>query len=118
MEHIIAVLNVSECRACKVLGQPRSSQRRRPTSIGKDQLLIERIKEISIQHPRYGYRRVWAGLRREGWGVNRKRVQRLWQQAQLQVVAKQIRRRRLGTGENGCAAKLAQYPNHVWSYDF
>ncbi len=76
------------------------------------------MKELSEQNSRYGYRRVWARLRREGWQVNRKRVQRLWQQAGLRVVAKQTKRRRQGLGENGCTVMRAEYPNHVWSYDF
>ena len=79
---------------------------------------MERMRELSEQNPRYGYRRVWASLRREGWQVNRKRVQRLWQQAGLRVVVKQTRRRRVGSGENSCAVRRAQQPNHVWSYDF
>lgn len=79
---------------------------------------MERMRELSEQNPRYGYRRVWASLRREGWQVNRKRVQRLWQQAGLRVVVKQTRRRRGGSGENSCAVRRAQQPNHVWSYDF
>ena len=118
MEHAIEVLNVSERRACKVLGQPRSSQRRRPARAEQDQLLVQRMKELSEQNPRYGYRRVWASLRREGWQVNRKRVQRLWQQAGLRIVAKQTRRRRMGSGESSCAVRRADQPNQVWSYDF
>ena len=112
------VLSVSERRACKVLDQPRSTQRRRPITADKDQVLIERMKELSGQNPRYGYRRVWANLRREGWRVNRKRVQRLWQHAGLRVKAVQPRRRRIGSGENGCTVRRAEQPNHVWSYDF
>ncbi len=109
MEQVVGVLRVSERRACKVLQQPRSSQRRKPTGADKDQMLTKRS---------YGYRRVWALLRREGWEVNRKRVQRLWQQAGLRVKAVQPRRRRAGSGENSCTARRAEQPNHVWSYDF
>ncbi len=118
MEHVIGVLNVSERRACKVLQQPRSTQRRRATRADKDQVLVERMKEVSRDNPRYGYRRVWANLRREGWRVNRKRVQRLWQQEGLRVPVKQVKRRRMSSGENGCAVRRAEQPNHVWSYDF
>ena len=85
MEHVVEALKVSERRACKVLDQPRSTHRRSATRADKDRVLIERMKELSGQNPRYGYRRVWANLRREGWRVNRKRVQRLWQQAGLRV---------------------------------
>jgi putative transposase len=72
------------------------------------------------ENPRYGYRRVWALLRREGWPVNKKRVHRLWREEGLKVPEKQRKRRRLahGTSENGCARRKAEYKNHVWSYDF
>jgi len=70
--------------------------------------------ELSRENPRYGYRRVWALLRREGWEVNKKRVQRLWREAGLKVPQKQHKRRRLvGSGENGVTKKRAEYPNHV-----
>ena len=53
---------------------------------GSDEALVERIARLAQRHPRYGYRRIWALLRREGWMVNHKRIQRLWQQARLQVL--------------------------------
>ncbi len=115
---MVQVLNISERRACKVLDQPRSTQRRRPVTAEKDRVLVERMRELSGQYPRYGYRRVWASLRREGWRVNRKRVQRLWQQAGLRVRTVQARRRRVGSGGNSCVVRRSEYPNHVWSYDF
>ena len=58
-------------------------------------------------------------LRREGWEVNKKRVQRLWREAGLKVPHKQHKRRRLvGGSENGVSRRKAEYPGHVWSYDF
>jgi len=53
------------------------------------------------RHPRYGYRRVWALLRAEGFTVNRKRVYRLWRKEGLKVPQKQCKKRRLGSSENG-----------------
>jgi transposase InsO family protein len=78
------------------------------------------MSEICRQNPRYGYRRVWALLRREGWEVNKKRVLRLCREQGLKVPHKQHRSRRLGmgNGENGVSRRRAEYPNHVWSYDF
>jgi transposase InsO family protein len=62
----------------------------------------------SRENPRYGYRRVWALLRREGWHVNKKRVYRLWREEGLRIPDKQRKRRRLlGTGENGCTRRRA-----------
>lgn len=111
---------VSERRACRVLGQPRSSQRYVGEKAGKDAAMIERMATLSVENPRYGYRRVWALLRREGWEVNKKRVQRLWREADLKVPEKRHKKRRLAPGmsENGCARKRAERPDHVWSYDF
>jgi putative transposase len=81
---------------------------------------VERIVTLSRKNPRYGYRRVWALLRREGWPVNKKRVHRLWKEEGLKVPEKQRKRWRLakGTSENSCAKRKAEYKNHVWSYDF
>jgi len=112
------VLGVSERRACKAVGQARSSQRYQARKPRKDQALRERMTQLARRHPRYGYRRVWALLRREGWDVNRKRVQRLWREEGLKVPRPQRKRRRLGSSENGCARFRAERKNHVWSYDF
>lgn len=78
------------------------------------------MSELSRENPRYGYRRVWALLRREGWEVNKKRVLRLWREQGLKVPKKQHKSRRLGMGggENGVTKRRAEYPGHVWSYDF
>jgi transposase InsO family protein len=111
-------MDISERRACRVLEQPRSSQRYVSTKVGQDATLAERMVALSKENPRYGYRRVWALLRREGWEVNKKRVQRLWREAGLRVPAKARKRRRLGTSENGCTRRRAKYIDHVWSYDF
>jgi transposase InsO family protein len=75
---------------------------------------------LSRENPRYGYRRVWAMLRREGWQVNKKRVHRLWREGGLKVPQKQRKRRRLAEGgsENGCTRRRAEHKDHVWSYDF
>jgi putative transposase len=112
--------DISERRACRVLEQPRSSQRYVGEKAGKDAALVERMSALSVENPRYGYRRVWALLRREGWEVNKKRVQRLWREADLKVPQKQHKKRRLplGTSENGCARRRADHIDHLWSYDF
>jgi putative transposase len=76
---------------------------------------------LSRENPRYGYRRVWALLRREGWPVNKKRVHRLWRKEGLKVPeGKQHKRRRLllGGSENGCTRRRAEHKDQVWSYDF
>jgi putative transposase len=111
-------LSVFERRACRVLGQPRSTQRYAKLKGKKDRILKERMVVLSQENPRYGYRRVWALLRREGWLVNKKRIYRLWREEGLKVPDKQRKRRRLGDSENSCTRRQATHPNHVWSYDF
>jgi putative transposase len=102
-----------------VIGQPRSSQRYEGRKIGRDRALLERMVTLTRENPRYGYRRVWALLRREGWPVNKKRVHRLWRQEGLKVPEKQHKRRHLllGGSENGCTRRRAEHKDHVWSYD-
>jgi putative transposase len=85
-----------------VLGQHRSTQRKRSAARDKEVALVQRMLELVAQHPRYGYRRVWALLRAEGWRVNRKRVYRLWRQQGLKVPKRKRKKRRLGSSANGC----------------
>ena len=104
-----------------MIGQPRSSQRYVGSKTQRDRRLAERMVRLSQENPRYGYRRVWALLRREGWLVNKKRVHRLWREEGLKVPEKQHKRQRLpilGQSENGCTRRRAEHKDHVWSYDF
>lgn len=80
--------------------------------------MLLRIRELVREHPRYGYRRITALLRREGWSVNRKRVHRLWRREGLKVPQVQRKRRRLGHSETSCTRRRSERPDHVWSYDF
>ena len=109
---------VSERRACGAIGQPRSTQRYRPRDAQGDRALARRMHELVRRHPRYGYRRIWALLRSEGWRVNRKRVHRLWRAEGFKVPQKQKKRRRLGHSGNGVARYRPARPNHVWAWDF
>jgi transposase InsO family protein len=116
--HVQQTLRVSQRRACRALGQPRSTQRYQARRPERDRALATRIQELARQHPSYGYRMVAALLRREGWAVNPKRVYRLWRQAGLSHRPKRRKRRRLGTSAGGCVRLRPTAPNHVWSYDF
>ncbi len=110
---------VSQRRACRVLGQHRSAQRQPPKKAMEGEArLVARMLERVRKHPRYGYRRIWALLRREGWRVNRKRVHRLWRQQGLKVPRKQRKKRRLGSSANSCVRRPAEHQGHVWAWDF
>ncbi len=111
-------LNVSERRACKVIGQHRSVQRYQKKRRKLDQPLTERIIELASDYGRYGYRRITALLNQEGWGVNHKRVQRIWRMEGLKVPQKQPKRSRLWLNDGSCIRHRPTFKNHVWSYDF
>ena len=74
--------------------------------------------KLASTYGRYGYRRVTALLRIDGWQVNRKRVQRIWRREGLKVPAKQAKSGRLWLNDGSCIRLRPQYPNHVWAYDF
>jgi transposase InsO family protein len=110
--------SVSQRRACRILDQPRSTQRyqRRPNE--QEQRLVKRMHELVRRHPRYGYRRIWALLRQEGWPINRKRVHRLWRREGFKVPQKQRKKRRLGVSANSIIRRQAEHKDHVWCWDF
>ena len=114
----MASFRISERRACRALGVPRSSQRYVGAERGREEELLLRIRALARENPRYGYRRIKALLVREGWSVNLKRVHRLWRREGLKVPQIQRKRRRLGQSENGCARRRSERRNHIWSYDF
>jgi transposase InsO family protein len=111
-------LDVSERRICRVIGQPRSTQRYRPEAKAEEQLLRKEIIRLACKYGRYGYRRITALLRRDGWKVNHKRVERIWRQEGLKVPKKQPKRGRLWLNDGSCVRLRPTHRNHVWSYDF
>ena len=118
MGHVCGALGVSERRACRVLGQPRSTQRHRGKLGEGEARLVSRIIELAKAYGRYGYRRITALLHREGWRVNHKKVERIWRQEGLKVPRKQPKRGRLWWNDGSCVRKRAERKDHVWSYDF
>jgi putative transposase len=111
-------LRVSERRACRVLGQHRSVQRRVLRTKDDERVLTEAVIELASQYGRYGYRRITALLRHDGWQVNHKRVERIWRREGLKVPRKQPKRGRLWLNDGSCVRKRPEYRNHVWAYDF
>ncbi len=103
---------VSVQRACVLVQLNRSTFLYQARPVADDGMLQE-IAAIAQAHPRYGYRRVWAVIRRSR-RINRKRVHRLWKQARLQVRRPKRRRSR----SERPTAVAAAFPNHIWAYDF
>ena len=118
MEHARETFGVSERRACRALGQPRSSQRYQAKAAGDEDQLTTRVVQLASEYGRYGYRRVTALLQQDGWRVNHKRVERIWRQEGLKVPARQPKRSRLWLNDGSCLRLRPERPNHVWSYDF
>ncbi len=109
---------MSERRACRTLGQHRSTQRKVPHGRADEQRLTDDIIELAGQYGRYGYRMVTGLLNNAGWGVNHKRVERIWRREGLKVPQKQKKKGRLWLNDGSCIRLRPERRNHVWSYDF
>ena len=89
------VLGVSERRACRTLGQHRSTQRKIPCGLPDEERLTEDIIALTRDYGRYGYRMIAGMLNNSGWHVNHKRVERIWRREGLKVPHKQKKEGRL-----------------------
>ena len=107
-----------ERRVCQVLDQPRSTQRYAKRHRQDEEALRRAIISLASQYGRYGYRRITALLRADGWEVNPKRVQRIWREEGLKVPTKQPKRGRLWLNDGSCVRLRPGHPNDVWAYDF
>jgi putative transposase len=110
-------LRLSERRACRFIGQHRSTQRRPATVAADDQALRAALRGIAGERPRWGYRRAHHELGLRGWTVNRKRVQRVWREEGLRVPAR-ARKRPRAAGQPDRSALRASGPDEVWAVDF
>jgi putative transposase len=102
--------------ACRALGLARSSYYRNSALSKGRRQMHKQIVQLSQDHPRYGYRRVTAVLRRQGHEINAKRVQRVRRQEGLQVRRRQHKLRRLGVST--AQRQRASQANDVWTWDF
>jgi putative transposase len=118
VERALRTLDVSQRRACTAVGQPRATQRFRGRKVEADKALVAAMHSLARRHPRYGYRRIHAMLRQEGFRTSVGRVHRLWRLHNLRVPTKRIRRRRLGDSSNGVVRRQAERVDHVWCWDF
>jgi putative transposase len=113
-----ARFRVSERLACRVVGQHRSTHRHGGKVIDlEDVKLRHRLREIAADHIRWGRRMAYRLLRREGWTVNHKRVQRLWREEGLQRPTPR-KRKRARPADGSVRRHRAEYPHQVWAMDF
>jgi putative transposase len=112
---------VSQRRVSRALDLARSSLRYAPVLRDEAEALARRIEELAGAYPRYGYRRIWALLDREGWTVNKKAVRRHYRQLGLKVAqppANPKPRRTHGQDRNACHLRPSRGKNDVWTWDF
>ena len=109
---------LSERRACRLVSQPRGTQRYQPTPREDEDELTKSIIVLASQYGRYGYRRITALLRHDGWRVGKDRVERIWRREGLKVPKRQKPRGRLWLNDGSCVRLRPEHKNHVWSYDF
>jgi len=101
--HVCKTLKeVSQRKACAVIGQPRSTQRRQGIKRSDEDALTADIIALASEYGRYGYRRITALLRHKGWHVNHKRVMRIWRREGLKVPMKQPKKGRLWLNDGSC----------------
>jgi len=116
VKHLVEVCHFSVQMACRAMRLNRSSYYyvRKESEFEKN--LIKELHFLSKQYPRWGYVQMTRQLKRRGWRVNKKRVQRLWRLEGLKVPVKQVKKRRIGNSTR--PRQRALYANHVWSWDF
>ena len=118
MEHVREKLHISERRVCRVINQPRSTQRHSTVARCDEGRLRSEIIRLALKYGRYGYRRITALLQQDGWRVNHKRVERIWREEGLKVPKRQTKRGRLWLNDGSCVRLRPTHRNHVWFYDF
>jgi putative transposase len=111
---VMAEMGFSQRRACRVVGLPRSSCQYRSLRVAPTEL-VERLRALATKRPRFGYRRLYVLLRREGQVVNHKRIYRLYRQEGLALRRKA--RKRLTAGIRTVLPAPSR-PNERWSMDF
>ena len=103
---------------CRALGQNRGGFRKPLKRQGNEAALTSDIIRLATRYGRYGYKRITALLRVEGWRVNHKRVERIWRQEALKVPQKHKKRGRLYLNDGSCIRLRPCWRDHVWAYDF
>ena len=111
-------LQISARRACKALGQQRSSQRHQLALRADEDALTAAVVGLARSFGRYGYKRISGLLQMAGWSVNAKRVQPIWRSEGLKVPKRQPKRGRLWLADGSCIRLRPERKNHVWAYDF
>ena len=120
-DYLRETYHISQRRASRVLGRERSTIRYRRRQRSGEDALIKAIRRLARRHPRYGYKRIHARLKHQGWCVNAKRVRRLWNELGLRRAPRRRKPKRSGmpgSSANSCVNQPARFKNDVWTCDF
>jgi transposase InsO family protein len=94
------------------------TQRYTPNTTDAEEKMAARVIALATRYGRYGYRRITALLKEEGWQVNHKKIECIWKREGLKVPQKQPKGRRLWLNDGSCIRLRPEHKDHVWSYDF
>jgi putative transposase len=120
-DYLREAYRISQRRVSRVLGRARSTIRYRRRQRSGEDALIKAIRRLARRHPRYGYKRIHARLKSQGWRVNGKRVRRLWNELGLRRAPRRKKPRKSGmpgSSVNSCVNQPARFKNDVWTCDF
>jgi len=115
IQHVNGIFDISQRRACRLLGQHRSVQRRALRENPYRTRLAARLRALSRKHPRRGWRHMQDLLSREGWRVNHKPLRHVWREEGLNGPQIRRKRSRIGSSSGGIMRKRATMKNEVWA---
>jgi transposase InsO family protein len=118
VQRVREATQASERKVCATVSQNRATQRYTTSASAYSVLLRQAVVNYASEYGRYGYRAITDLLRMDGWGINYKRVERIWRQEGLKVPTKQRPRKRLWNNDGSCIRLRPEWKNHVWAYDF
>jgi len=113
VNHFCEDWGYAERSACRLVEQPRGTQRYEARIDDEERRIRKRLHELARKHPGSGYRRMTRLLKREGMPINKKRVQRLWREEGLRNPARKRQKRARGHSGNSCAVKKSERKNQV-----
>lgn len=113
MEQVVKTLSVSERKVCKLIDLNRTAYR---YEFKRDNSALKKlVYELSIEHPRYGYRKIYQMIKDLSTAVSKETIRAIRKQEGLQIVKKQRKKRAF---PSSIKLRKAEHINHVWSWDF
>ena len=118
-EELRREFSVSERRGCKAICQPRSSHRYQSKPRHNEARLVRRMLQLAHRRPRFGYRRIAALLRGEGFRASNSRILRLWRKEGLKIIRRSEKSGVWATAPQRLSSPPGgRHQDHVWAWDF